>query len=75
MHHVTLAMLVLSFAYFEVSPIELLPEIPHGLKFPEFGKGKAGSVFDTSRSLIFFELAWRTNFRKSLRFWRLVGDL
>jgi hypothetical protein len=39
MHHVTLALLMLSFAYFEVSPIELLPEIPHGLKYPEFGKG------------------------------------
>lgn len=23
----------------EVSPIELLPDIPHGLKYPEFGKG------------------------------------
>lgn len=26
--------------YGKVSPIELLPEIPHGLKYPEFGKGR-----------------------------------
>ncbi|CAK9074040.1 unnamed protein product [Durusdinium trenchii] len=26
--------------YGKVSPIELLPEIPHGLQYPEFGRGK-----------------------------------
>jgi len=26
--------------YGKVSPIELLPDIPHGLKYPEFGKGR-----------------------------------
>eukprot|EP00438_Fugacium_kawagutii_P036146 Skav228015 [mRNA] locus=scaffold1073:93991:117343:+ [translate_table: standard] len=26
--------------YGKASPIELLPEIPHGLKYPEFGRGK-----------------------------------
>ena len=29
-----------SFNQFEVSPIELLPDIPQGLRYPEFGRGR-----------------------------------
>merc|ERR1719382_804251 len=31
---------VLRAVYGKASPIEILPEIPHALKYPEFGKGK-----------------------------------